>query len=108
MGVPDWSFTRHEASAARERGLLIFAWRNCGYATTARAALDEIGVPYSDVTIGKMSPLHAELALLTARTTVPYIYERGRLLGGYNADSGYPGLAGSLDRLRRADLLESS
>jgi len=79
--------------------LSIFAWKNCGFATKARGVLESRGISFADVVIGKFSPLHAELVLLTGQATVPYIYERGAFLGGYEPSLELPGLVGALDRL---------
>merc|ERR1712129_457409 len=75
-------------------GIVVFAWKNCGFATKARAALAERGIESTDVTIDKYSPLHAELAFTTGRTSVPYIYVDGKLVGGCDTDGDYPGLMG--------------
>ena len=78
--------------------VVIFAWRQCGFATKARGALDARGVGYTSVELDKMGPLHAELALMHQRTTVPYIFVRGECVGGYEADA-LPGLVGVIDTL---------
>jgi len=76
--------------------VILFAWACCGYATKARHVLEQRHMPYTDVVIDKFSAMHAELAMATGRTSVPYIFERGLLLGGFEADSELPGLAGTL------------
>lgn len=78
--------------------VVLFAWRQCGFATKARAALDARGVGYTSVDLDKMGPLHAELALMLGRPTVPYIFVRGECVGGYEADA-LPGLVGVIDSL---------
>ena len=78
--------------------VVIFAWRRCGFATKARAALDARGVAYTSVELDKMGALHAELALMHKRTTVPYFFVRGEYVGGYEADA-LPGLVGVIDSL---------
>lgn len=78
--------------------VVIFAWRRCGFATKARAALAARGIAYTSVELDKMGPLHAELALMHKRTTVPYIFVRGECVGGYEADA-LPGLVGVIDSL---------
>lgn len=83
--------------------VVIFAWRRCGYATKARGALDARGVAYTSVELEKMGPLHAELALMLGRPSVPYIFVRGECVGGYEADA-LPGLVGVIDRLALSDL----
>ena len=84
-----------------ERGapaVVIFAWRRCGFATKARAALDARGIAYTSVELDKMGALHAELALMHKRTSVPYVFVRGEFVGGYEADA-LPGLVGVIDSL---------
>ena len=78
--------------------VVIFAWRQCGFATKARAALDARGVAYTSVELDKMGPLHAELALMLGRLTVPYVFVRGECVGGYEADA-LPGVVGVIDSL---------
>ena len=80
--------------------VIIFAWRSCGYATKARRALDERRVPYSDVVVDKYGSMHAELALVSGRPSVPCIYVRGQLIGGFEGDAQCPGLLGSWDAIR--------
>ena len=79
--------------------VVIFAWPHCGFATKARAALDEADVAYLNVVIDKFSPEHAELAFTTGRPTVPCIFVRGELVGGCEADESLPGLMGVINEL---------
>ena len=87
-----------EAAAADDAaGFTLFAWRNCGFCTKARKELDARGLKYRMVVLDKYSAEHAELAMETGRLSVPYVFDRaGALLGGYDADERYPGLAGTL------------
>jgi len=80
-------------------GVVVFAWKNCGFATKARKALIKRGIPNVDVTIDRYSPLHAELAFATGRTSVPYIFVNGELVGGCDADDDFSGLMGVIDDL---------
>ena len=50
---------------------------------TARQLLAERGLEdgFADLTIGKFSPLHAELAQVSGRASVPYIFVDGELAG---------------------------
>merc|ERR1740139_324959 len=87
------------AVAVAVPGIVVVAWKHSGFATRARAELTKRGLESTDVTIDKFSPLHAELAFATGRTSVPYIYVNGELVGGCEADGGYPGLMGVIDEL---------
>jgi glutaredoxin-related protein len=84
--------------------IALFAWPQCGFATTARALLSDD--TYTDVTVDKFSPQHAELALLSGRPTVPCIYVDGELVGGCHEDEQHPGLAKVL--AARRDVASSS
>ena len=79
--------------------VVLLAWAQCGFCTKARKLLAEEyeGQTYRDVTIGKFSPLHAELALTTGRPSVPYIFVDGVLAGGCHEDETHPGLLKTLE-----------
>ena len=81
--------------------IVLLAWPQCGFATRARALLAERAAdrPFADVVLPKYGKEHAELALLTGRPSVPYVYVRGELRGGCEADDDFPGLAAALDEL---------
>jgi len=75
----------------------LVAWPRCGFCTKARAELEARGVAYRHVVVDKYSPEHAELAMSTGRPSVPYVFgKEGVLLGGFEAEPGWPGLAGAL------------
>lgn len=81
---------------ANDPDMTIFAWKNCGYATKARKMLDEYDIAYTNVILGRYSPMHAELAMMTGRTTVPYIFEQDAFRGGCESDADLPGLEKTL------------
>lgn len=85
------------AEAVASEPVVLFAWRNCGYATKARALLAEREQPFADVPLDKFGAMHAELALWTGRPSVPCIYVDGVLAGGFDADATHPGLERALE-----------
>jgi len=86
--------------------VVILAWKNCGYARKARKLLQDRNIEYTDVVIDKYSPIHAELTLMTGRTSVPYIYVGGEFIGGCNPDGELSGLVGIIDDIWGATTLQ--
>lgn len=80
------------------RAAQVFGRRSCPWSGRALALLESNGIEHSyfDLdTYGGESVLR-ELKLETKQDTVPYVYVRGRFIGGYNA----------LDELQRLGQLE--
>ena len=65
----------HQLTGSSE--IVMLAWPQCGFATKARALLEERGEVFADITIPKLSPIHAELALTFGRASVPAIFLDG-------------------------------
>lgn len=59
----------------------IFTKPGCGYCTRAKALLDEKGVRYEEIVLGKDATL-TSLKAVTGRETVPQVFIGGKHIGG--------------------------
>lgn len=64
--------------------ILIYTKNWCGYCQAAKALLQQLGLPYSEVDVTHDAERYSEmLARSEGRTTVPQIFVDGQGIGGF-------------------------
>ena len=108
-GATPYDRTQVRADLRRVVGgarVVVLAWARCGFATKACGELDARGIAHRSVVLERYGAAHAELALLTGRPSVPYVYADGQLLGGCDADAELGGLEGWLEAQQQQQQLQ--
>mmetsp|Transcript_11440 Transcript_11440/g.16777 ORF Transcript_11440/g.16777 Transcript_11440/m.16777 type:complete len:343 (-) Transcript_11440:75-1103(-) len=67
--------------------ILVCSRPNCNAAATVRTALEERRILYTDFAVEKLSPMHAELAFLTGKASMPYVFVNGKIVHGDNNEN---------------------
>ena len=62
----------------------VYSTRWCGYCVRAKALLEQLGIPYEDVTLDDDPHFRVTLHDKTGGWTVPQILVDGRPIGGYS------------------------
>ena len=84
-----------------ENDLLIFGQSGCEYTIGCKQLLDEAKIPYTARDFDSLPnrkegyALHAELAEMVNRTSVPIVFLKGECIGGFNDGPGLKALVES-------------
>jgi glutaredoxin 3 len=64
--------------------VIIFGTQWCPYCNRVKKALETKNVPFSFIDIGKTRDLRRTLTADTGQSSVPFVFVRGRFIGGCN------------------------
>ncbi|MGB5325962.1 MAG: glutathione peroxidase [Pseudomonadales bacterium] len=74
-----------DANAKKPQRIAIFTKPNCGYCRRAKQALQEAGLAYHEVEVGKDGRSLGLVAAVSGASTVPQVFVDGKLIGDSEA-----------------------
>ena len=63
--------------------VIVYTTEPCGFCRTAKALLDQRGIPYTEINLSRDAEGRAELAERTGMMTFPQIIIDGESIGGF-------------------------
>jgi len=71
-----------DPNAQKPQRVAVFSKPNCGYCRKAKQLLDDAGLAYEEVELGKSGNSYALLAAVSSAATAPQVFVDGQLIGG--------------------------